>query len=1054
MPLGKTTFVSPSHVEQIWAWNQEYPETVSCCVHDLFERQARARPEAEAISSWDGSLSYAGLSEISTRLAYHLIGLGIGPDTIVPLCFEKSIWAIVAIMAVIKAGGAIVNVDPKQPKARMAEIVSRVKAKLILTSSKHCGLWQKTTGVFAVDAESIAGLPLRSKAAPITGVKPDNILYLIFTSGSTGTPKGCVVEHASFLTGAAKQVIAANMTPLSRVLQMTPYTFDVSMLEIFTSLTAGACVCVPGEADVLEGIASVINKYEITFTFMTPSVVRHLHPDSVPGLRTLALGGESLSSKDVITWADRLQLINGYGPTECSVASTINEKLSCNSDPANIGRGKGAICWVVDANDHNQLVPIGAIGELLIQGPIVARGYFRDPEKTSEVFINDPAFLQTHEELRWKSLYKTGDLVRYNSDGSINYIGRKDTQVKLRGQRLELGEIEHHLSADNHIQQVAVLLAKSGRCKQQLTGVLSLRDFEMAPNKAEVALLPPQHRQEARALITEVRNRLSRLVPTYMVPEFWAVLEAVPRTTSGKVDRVLLRKWIENISEEEFKIMTGSEAQLKSEVPATRMEEQLQQIWSTVLDIPVAEVGLNCAFISLGGDSITSMQVITQCRSKNILLAVQDVLQSQSLSEAASRASYFEPTQDEPALTLSKSLSFSQRASYLASYDFTKLGLSSVKEVEDVYICSSMQEGILLGQAKSPGSYEIRQIFCGQSNDSKVLDNDCLRESWQKLIDRNTILRTVFADDISDDNSYHQVVLREVKANIKHVEYTGSGLETDVLSFLKALPSREDNRGPPYELVQCSLFDGKVYFMLSINHALIDGGSTEILLRDFSLAYNGKLSIEAAPKYGDFITYLQSQPHDEAMEYWKKYLGGTQPCIAPTYGGCSTTPIKSLVTTVEFSKVAELFNFCKEHKITVANVLKTAWGIVLRTLTGSDDVCFGYVTSGRDVPVPGIENLVGICINMLVCRQIVAANDTIIELGQRMQIDYFSGLSHQQCSLAQIQHALNLSGMPLFNSIMSLQRSVSAEACSTSSVSFELAGDVDPTDVSDYSHRA
>ncbi|MCJ1282185.1 hypothetical protein MMC26_001508 [Xylographa opegraphella] len=1048
MLLGGTNFMSPSHVEQIWAWNQEYPETVSLCVHDLFERQAKARPEAEAISSWDGSLSYAALSEISTRLAYHLIGLGIGPDTIVPLCFEKSLWAIVAIMAVIKAGGAIVNVDPKQPKARMAEIVTRVRAKLILTSRRHCALWQGTAGVFAIDAESVAGLPSNNKApiTPVTGVRPDNILYLIFTSGSTGIPKGCVVEHASFLTGAAKQVIAANMTPSTRVLQMTPYTFDVSMLEIFTSLTAGACICVPGEADLLEGIASVINKYEITFTFMTPSVVRHLNPDSVLGLKTLALGGESLSSKDVVTWADRLQLINGYGPTECSVASTINEKLSCNSDPANIGRGKGAICWVVDAKDHNKLVPIGAIGELLIQGPIVARGYFGDPEKTSEVFINAPAFLRTHKALRVKSLYKTGDLVRYNSDGTINYIGRKDTQVKLRGQRLELGEIEHHLSADHHVQQVAVLLAKSGRCKQQLTGVLSLRDFEMAPNEAEVALLPPQHRREARVLVAEVRDRLSQLVPTYMVPEFWAVLEAVPRTTSGKIDRVLLRKWVENISEEEFAIVTGSEAHLQSEIPATKIEEELQQIWSTVLNIPVTEVGFNCAFISLGGDSITSMQVITQCRSKNILLAVQDVLQSQSLSEAASRASYFEPALNEQSLTLSKSLPLSERISTLASYDFSKLGVSSIDHIEDVFMCSSMQEGILLGQAKNPGSYEIRQIFCGQSNNSESLDDDCLYKSWQKLINRNTSLRTIFADDISDDSSYHQVVLREAKANIKYVEYIGSGCESDVVSFLKALPIRTDNGGLPYELVQCRLLNGKVYFMLSINHALIDGGSTEILLRDFSLAYDDKLSIQPAPSYGEFISYLQDQPHDEAMKYWKTYLGGAQPCIAPTYGGSSTSPIESMVTTVEFSKIAELFSFCKENMITVANVLKTAWGIVLRTLTGSDDVCFGYVASGRDIPVPGIENMVGICINMLVCRQIVAPKDTVAELGQKMQSDYFSGLPHQHCSLAQIQHALNLSGMPLFNSILSLQRSVSVEACTTSSVSFELTGDVDPTD--------
>lgn len=215
----------------------------------------------------------------------------------------------------------------------------------------------------------------------------------------------------------------------------------MSILEIITALTVGACICVPNERAKSRGIATVINNFHINWAFLTPSVVKLIKPEDVPNLRTLILGGEALSTHDVETWAEHLQLVNGYGPSECSIAAAGNPHLTRTTDPANIGRAIGGVCWITEAQDHNRLAPIGTVGELLIEGPIVARGYLNNPEKTAEVFIENPAWVEKVEGQPPRRLYKTGDLVHYNPDGTINFIGRKDNQVKVRGQRLELGKL-------------------------------------------------------------------------------------------------------------------------------------------------------------------------------------------------------------------------------------------------------------------------------------------------------------------------------------------------------------------------------------------------------------------------------------------------------------------------------------------------------------------------------------------------------------------------------------------------------------------------------------
>ncbi|KAE8368382.1 hypothetical protein BDV27DRAFT_154089 [Aspergillus caelatus] len=1048
-PLSEVSLMSQDGMHQIWEWNKRMPEVVSRCLHHLIDERACKEPEALAIQGPDGCMTYGELQALTDRLAHYLVDRGVGPEVAVPLFFEKSKWAIVTMIAVVKAGGAIVNLDAKQPRSRLMEIMEQLQAPLILTSQQYAPLWQDNCNVFSVHQESVMALPAQ-KASPAVAVTPRNILYIIFTSGSTGTPKGCVVEHESFLTAAIQHVTAGEIDPTSRILQMTPYTFDVSMLEIFTTLTTGACVCFPSDELAQHGIAHIINALRITWTFMTPSVVRLVDPADVPTLKTLALGGEALSQVDVTTWAGKLHLINGYGPSECSVAATINPHLTPDADPANIGRGYGAVCWVVHPDDHNRLVPIGAVGELLIQGPIVARGYLNEPAKTEAVFLDEaPVFLQnmTSKPAPFR-LYKTGDLVRNNSDGTISFIGRKDRQVKLRGQRLELGEIEQRLSVDSMVRHARVVLPKAGPCKGNLVAVLSLHAFPYeGPRDADVHELLIDQRKQARRFIPEISTRLAAQVPGYMVPTFWVVVAALPFTTSGKVNGVALNQWVRDMDEDTYNEVAGimeEEEEANETVQLSDTELLLQEIWAEELGLPLPKLKHNRSFIALGGDSITAMKVVARCRREQLKVSVLDVVRAKSLIDLASKTvrssqvSVEEGTVNTPASTPA------ERTAAVDDALLSKAGLSSKDDVEDIYGCSPVQDGILLSQVKFPGTYEIRRVLKVLSIMDATTTILGLQRAWQGVVDRHQSLRSIFVDA---GGIFQQIVLKNVTASVHCCEYMCSDDEVEVTNFLKSLPSPIYNPSEPqHHLTICRTRGDNVYMMVELNHAIVDGGSTEVVLQEMSLAFDGKSFTEPASLYSDYIHYISSPEHSqgESMSHWTSYLAGVQPTIVPMYPrDGSSKQIQSV--KVPFAGMKDLVKFSVAHGVTIANVIQTAWALVLRAYTGSDDVCFGYVASGRDVPVKGIENAVGAFINMLVCRVRLDQHQAALDAVDTMQNDYFTALAHQHCSLAQIQHGLDLSGMPLFNSIISLQKGVPDQQFGDA-LSFRAVKEDDPTD--------
>jgi len=440
--LSDVELVNSEDMETISGWNSTPVPTVHRCIHSVIaEDSTVAYPDATAIDAWDtGAMSYLELDERSTRLASRLVSLGVKPQSFVPLCFDKSGWTIVAILAVMKAGAAFVPLDFEAPTLRLRELVADVKAEWILCAPKYDQLCQ-SMGCNTLSIDRAATEECGERTHSLPRVESDSVAYAFYTSGSTGKPKGAVINHSCWVSSSTAFAPTWGIYQSSRVLQFASYIFDACLIEIFSTLMCGGTICVPDQDNRTNDLVGVINKFNVNWATLTPSVVRMMKPSQVPNLKTLVLVGEAMSQQDLTTWVDRVTLGNGYGPTECSAISTSNV-MTARTKPNNLGKAVTSRGWIVSRNNHHVLVPVGAVGELLLEGPAVGAGYLNDPEKTTQAFVRDIKWATGKVDAATAHFYKTGDLVKYNEDGTMLYLGRKDSQTKIRGQRLELSEVE------------------------------------------------------------------------------------------------------------------------------------------------------------------------------------------------------------------------------------------------------------------------------------------------------------------------------------------------------------------------------------------------------------------------------------------------------------------------------------------------------------------------------------------------------------------------------------------------------------------------------------
>lgn len=383
----------------------------------------------------------------------------------------------------------------------------------------------------------------------------------------------------------------------------------------------------------------------------------------------------------------------------------------------------------------------------------------------------------------------------------------------------------------------------------------------------------------------------------------------------------------------------------------------------------------------------------------------------------------------------------------LANNTFRRVGVRSKDEVEDIYPCSPMQEGLLLSQLRDPSAYMFHTVFEITDARTGKVDAEKFARSWEQLVDRHPVLRTVFIDSNYSGGSFDQLVLKKVTGNVLRVECSDSQVQEklDAISLRDLNAMRQAKLSN--QMTVCKTSSGRVIIKLEINHAIIDGGGVDVLLRDLTSAYDRKLPEGSGPRFSDYIKFIRTQSQADAISHWKNYLGGVkQSHLPPAESLQGKRELKGIL--MNFQRFPELLKFCETASVTLANLTLSAWAIVLKEVTKSDDVCFGYLSVGRDAPVNGIQDMVGIFINMLCCRVKFAPQQSLTEISKRVNADYISCIPHQSCSLATIQHELGNKGQALFNTTLSIQNHTVAGGSKEKGLSFDLQHAHDPSEVS------
>jgi amino acid adenylation domain-containing protein len=926
------------------------------CIHDLFERCAQASPEALAVLYEGERVSYGELDRRANRVAGMLRDLGIGPEQRVGLCAERSVEMLAGILGVLKAGAAYVPLDPTYPPERLAFLIEDSRTEIILAREQQLPVLNDSRArVLSLDRAAADG---EAAPSPFRVAVPENLAYMIYTSGSTGRPKGVQVSHRNLV----QSTLTRNRyyDEPGRQLLLTSFSFDTSVAAIFGTLCFGGTLVLPPEGAQREPrwLARFIAEQRVTAFIGLPSVYRLLLQEAVPGqldsLRTAVVAGEACLPELVSRHQEDLpgtRLCNEYGPTEGTVWCTVFDCTAVGEAQRTVPIGRaidGAEIYLL----HSRLgpVPTGVPGELFLGGPCLTRGYLDRPGLTAERFLPSPFGRETGARL-----YRTGDLAWRRPDGEIEFLGRTDEQVKIRGYRVELGEIEALLRAHPAVGQAAVVVREESPGNPQLVAFL-------VPGEQSAL---PEGTRRPDALVEEARRLLREHVPDYMIPSSWHVLDAMPLTANGKVDRRALEQ------------MQSLRAVTKEHVaPRNPIEEVIAGIWGEVLRLNA--VSVTADFFELGGHSLIATQVMSRVRE-----AFQVDLPVRSLFRS--------PTVAGLAETLAESLGEGKPG--------WSPGGPPIRPVarDGVLPLSFAQQRLWLVQQLDFASPDYNVPSAVRLHGS--LDVAVLRRSLDEEVRRHEILRTVFP-------VVHGQPVQLVKPpapgafpllDLSAIPLSSQGAEVARLGREEAHRPFNLEAGPLLRASLLRLGEEEHVALLTMHHIVSDAWSTGVLIRELTAHYEAfaqglQSSLPALPvQYADFASWQREWLQGEALEaqlaYWRRQLGGGLPRV-DLPADRPRPPVRSsrggklpLVLSEDLS--AALRQLAQREGVTLYMVLLAGFQVLLHALVEQDDLVVGTNVANRNRLET--EGLIGFFINQLVLRTDLSGNPSFRELLARVR---------------------------------------------------------------------
>lgn len=958
--LNQLSHISDKELEQLATWNHTHREFPSDeCFHQRFEALVDRLPQAPAINEAGNSLTYCELNQRANQLGHQLKLLGIGAESIVGICMNRSANQIIALLAVLKAGGAFLPLDPDYPAERLRFMLEDAGVEVILTLSQIV-LPESSAHTIHLD-ENTWDHPLTNLESSCFS---ENRAYVIYTSGSTGRPKGVEISHVGLANVVREQIRRFGLGPGKRVSQFASLSFDASIWECVMALGSGACLCPLESPLVGEDLAAFFQSQKITHTTLTPSVLAQLPQQSYPHLEVVIAAGEACSPDFICRHSKHF--FNAYGPTESTICTT----MAAYTEPASrITIGKPLSNFQVHLLDHRgHLVGAGLRGELCIGGAGLARGYLRQPALTAEKFIPNPFSQQSGSRL-----YRSGDLCRLDGTENLEFLGRLDHQVKVRGYRIELNEIETLLSQVPQVKQAVVLVHG-----QYLVAFVVL------------------HRGLTTAQdLKPIRERLQRQLPGYMVPAVFRILDQLPVTPNGKLDRDKL-----------LAMGTHQQAEIHHE-PQTDTQRQLASIWCQVLEVD--RVGLNDHFFSLGGHSLLATQVVSRIRTEmNLDIPLNFVFlhpHLKALSEA------IEPFQRHSALSRLPALEprSNQRRPPLSFAQERLWFLEQLNGPSATYNMPARVE--LQGHLNLAAlSFSLNQI---RRRHESLRTNFLEKDGKPELVlhaHEDSALTLIECQDLDDLEHF-----------CHHHAATPFDLASDALLKVTLIRQKQDHHT----------------LLINMHHIISDGWSVSVFIRElveFYTAYhqNKPASLnDLSLQYGDYASWhrqvMESDTLHYQLDYWKHQLDD-----ASTQLDLPMDRLRSEVRSFEgdslhFEVPADLLTKlqaqCQQQDVTLFQFTQAVFAVLLHRYTRQDDILVGTPIANRNQL--GVEPLVGFLANTLVIRNRLHGDPSFAEFLQRVHDTTLDAYMHQDVPFDQVvdfvQPERDTRTSPLFQVMFSFQ---------------------------------
>jgi amino acid adenylation domain-containing protein len=993
--VSHLSLLTKAEQEQFKRWNNIATDDPSeACVHQLFEAQAERTPDALALSCGEQHLTYLELNSRANQLAHHLRGLGVGPEIKVGLLIERSVEMVVSLLAIFKAGGVYVPMDPSYPQERLSFMLADAAIEILLTQSSLTGKAVALQGRVVCLDEQWEEIAQESTENPTVEVRPEHLAYIIYTSGSMGQPKGVLVEHRELAHTIRASQDAFKFNAQDTMPCLASFSFDIFLFELLNPLVAGGRSLLLAQGEALEASSLLKMLDEVTCLHAVPSLMRHVvtqakeHKGAAgyKKMRRVFIGGEAVAAELLVQIEDVFEQAEVhvlYGPTEATIiCGSYGVSDARRVSGQMLGRALGNN--VLQLRDwQHQLTPVGVAGEIYIGGAGVTRGYLNREKLTAEKYVS----------IEGERYYRSGDVGRYLQDGNLEFLGRIDEQVKVRGYRIELGEIEAALKASPRVRETVVIAREDIPGDKRLVAYVVAEDH--TPSDTQTADGARVVRQQDAVIEQALREHLKERLPEYMAPSAFVMLESLPLSPTGKVNRQAL----------------PAPGPARSDISAyvasrTTVEEMLCSIWAEVLG--VEQVGIQDNFFELGGHSLLATQMVSRVREAfKVEASLRELFEKPTVAALAGRV--------EVALRAAQGVELPP--------------LRAAERVGELPLSFSQQRLWFLDQLQSRSAFYNIPLAL-RINGFLLLP--ALQLSLSEIVRRHEVLRSRFLSSegkptlVIDPPSPISLPLLD----LSDLDPATQQAEVERLIDAEAQLPFDLAAGPLMRVQLLRLAEDEHILLLSQHHIITDGWSMGILVREVTALYEAFSKGEESPlaeleiQYVDYAVWqqewLRGEVLEEQLRYWREQLEGAPAVLEMATDRVRPAEQSYRGGTVEVEVSGEvsegLEEISRREGVTLYMVLLAAYAVLLMRYSGQEDICIGSPSAGRTQTV--LEGLIGFFVNTLVMRTDLSGNPGFRELLKRVREVTLGAYAHQDTPFEKLVEVLqperSLSHTPLF----------------------------------------